>query len=366
MEYRLIRPDELYHYGVKGMKWGVRHDYEPVGRNRGQAVQSSGRRASPKSKTSAGKSAVAAINNRNKRRLNREKIKRYAKIGLAIAGVSLAAYGAYRIHQNGAFNRLMLSGQKRISETIPTIEPKKLDVPKTNIAPSFPGSKYGIKQCATSKADDLNIINRELNISDDGLDILYHGGDIKNLNVSDQLNFQTQQRLGNFTNCTMCTATAGMRRKGYDVVAGTSSGPLDIDKTLQWWKNGVYESVSGAKMTKPEDMVDFNADRVLRAFTTKSSKTDIKQITKRLSSMGNGASGELQVAETGRMGHSVEFEVTKSGVKIYDNQCRRVYNSVEEYFKKSKYDPAYSAWMRTDNLEPNIEQMIKDGAIKPR
>lgn len=24
----------LMHYGVKGMKWGVRHDYEPVGRER--------------------------------------------------------------------------------------------------------------------------------------------------------------------------------------------------------------------------------------------------------------------------------------------------------------------------------------------
>ena len=24
---------EPYHYGVKGMKWGVRKEYEPVGRN---------------------------------------------------------------------------------------------------------------------------------------------------------------------------------------------------------------------------------------------------------------------------------------------------------------------------------------------
>ena len=26
--YRIRYPNELYHYGVKGMKWGVRHDSE--------------------------------------------------------------------------------------------------------------------------------------------------------------------------------------------------------------------------------------------------------------------------------------------------------------------------------------------------
>ena len=38
----LISEDYLMHYGVKGMKWGVRHDPERVGRTRRQAIKDAG------------------------------------------------------------------------------------------------------------------------------------------------------------------------------------------------------------------------------------------------------------------------------------------------------------------------------------
>lgn len=32
--------NELYHYGLKGMKWGVRHDYIPKGRSKSTSASS--------------------------------------------------------------------------------------------------------------------------------------------------------------------------------------------------------------------------------------------------------------------------------------------------------------------------------------
>lgn len=72
-------PDELYHYGVKGMQWGVRKEYEPHPRKR---------------KDNKDKSA------KRKKGLT-DKQKRAIKIGVAVAATALAVYGGYKLTKSG-------------------------------------------------------------------------------------------------------------------------------------------------------------------------------------------------------------------------------------------------------------------------
>ena len=71
----LISEDYLMHYGVKGMKWGVRHDPERVGRDRRKVSQSK---------------------NKKRKKLS-EKQKRIIKIGAVVVGSALAYYGARKV-----------------------------------------------------------------------------------------------------------------------------------------------------------------------------------------------------------------------------------------------------------------------------
>lgn len=77
MNYKLVYSDELYHHGVKGMKWGVRRQ----------------------NKTSAGHGQNTASRGAASPEQRKARIKKAAKIGVAVAGTALAAYGGYKVYK---------------------------------------------------------------------------------------------------------------------------------------------------------------------------------------------------------------------------------------------------------------------------
>ena len=71
MNYRIIKNDELYHYGVPGMRWGIRKQQEVIGRQRRH------------------------IDDHYREEVRRRRIQTAKMVGLSVATVALTAYGGY-------------------------------------------------------------------------------------------------------------------------------------------------------------------------------------------------------------------------------------------------------------------------------
>ena len=92
MNAYIIHNGELYHYGVKGMKWGIRRAVKTMTRGGKRIVKNAVSSTKSRIKTMRQKDATPdqqAIRDRRKKAL---------KVGVAAAGAVLALYGAKKVH----------------------------------------------------------------------------------------------------------------------------------------------------------------------------------------------------------------------------------------------------------------------------
>lgn len=133
----LIHSDELYHYGVLGMKWGVRHD-KPTGGFR--------------------KSKSSTESSEKKVRLS-DKQKKLSKIGAAVVGTALVAYGAYKL---GAFERFKKPGVARVKGLLESSNPdmkRSVSDLLKQVNPS--GSKTNCRACSIASSLRLKGIDAQ-------------------------------------------------------------------------------------------------------------------------------------------------------------------------------------------------------------
>ena len=142
--------NELYHFGVKGMKWGVR-------RNRSSFVSTSGPKRLPgtyasdgngwtakakrlpgaivkkdgydKSRTPKGVASLTSqksgkskqkvtANTPEAKAARKEKLKKAAKVGAAVAGTALAAYGVYKVSKAISNKKQMKAAEAAVKKSL--------------------------------------------------------------------------------------------------------------------------------------------------------------------------------------------------------------------------------------------------------
>lgn len=288
MEYRY----ELYHHGIKGQRWGIRRFQKKDGTltAKGRERYREDSAASKKQEDEPRKKGLT------------DKQKKAIKIGAAVVGAALVAYGGYKLSQV-----YKSTGSKIDPETGFRLIDKDMSDAE-NLAAVNPGLVKFL-----SKEKNLEIIN------------------------------------GSSSNCMLCTTAYEFRKRGFDVHAGLDKRDRGYQPDFLFTK--IFKDYKGTTKIYSSTGTDLDP----------STSTLLTNIEKFVKEQGPGTRGNIMVHanKSWAGGHSMIWENIDGKVVFKDGQTNTVYKNFEKQVLKHASLSKPVEMLRTDNLTINTETAKK-------